>query len=91
NHSFSDGSATSSEDLESPPPPPKFRNNNPRTSSSGFDPEPLIKGAKTLNDIANSPHGKNVFENIKKREDEKQSEIAQKTAEFNQMKALHEA
>ncbi|MCI19501.1 ATPase family AAA domain-containing protein 3-B-like, partial [Trifolium medium] len=51
----------------------------------------LIKGAKTLNDIDNSPHGKNVFENIKKREDEKQSEIAQKTAEFNQMKALHEA
>jgi hypothetical protein len=32
-----------------------------------------------------------VFENIKKREDEKQSEFAEKTAQFNQMKALHEA
>ncbi|GAU44091.1 hypothetical protein TSUD_92350 [Trifolium subterraneum] len=91
NHSFSDASPTPSDDPESPPPPPKFRNNNPRTSSSGFDPEPLIKGAKTLHDIANSQHGKNVFENIKKREDEKLSEIAQKTAEFNHMKSLHEA
>ncbi|XP_045824651.1 ATPase family AAA domain-containing protein 3C-like [Trifolium pratense] len=91
NHSFSDGAATSSEDPESPPPPPKFRNNNPRDSPQGFDPEPLIKGAKILNDIANAPHGKNVYENIKKREDEKQAEIAQKTAEFNRMKALHEA
>jgi hypothetical protein len=32
-----------------------------------------------------------VFENIKKREDEKKSEMDEKTAEFNQMKALHEA
>ncbi|WJX44916.1 hypothetical protein P8452_31841 [Trifolium repens] len=91
NHSFSDVSATSSDEPESPPPPPKFRNNNPRTEAAGFDPEPLIKGAKMLNDIANSPHGKNVFENIKKREDEKKSEMDEKTAEFNQMKALHEA
>jgi hypothetical protein len=60
NHSFSDVSATSSDEPESPPPPPKFRNNNPRTEAAGFDPEPLIKGAKMLNDIANSPHGKNV-------------------------------
>lgn len=124
-HAFSD-SPPPSDDPETPPPPPKFRNNNPRTTSAGFDPEPLVKGAKTLHDIATSPHGKNVgflfpshssihtlllfylfilislsffffflllkvFENIKKREDEKQAEFAAKVAESNQIRAQHEA
>jgi len=118
-HAFSDAPPPS-DDPETPPPPPKFRNNNPRTTSAGFDPEPLVKGAKTLHDIATSPHGKNVqflfpshssihtlllffnlslflflllkvFENIKKREDEKQAEFAAKVAESNHIKAQHEA
>ncbi|XP_058730357.1 uncharacterized protein LOC131602291 [Vicia villosa] len=93
NHAFSDATSSSSpsDDPPSPPPPPKFRNNNPRTTSAGFDPEPLEKGAEIVNNVATKPHGKNVFENIKKREDAKQAEFAAKTVESNHIKAQHEA
>lgn len=40
--------------------PPKVRNNNPRTTSAGFDPEALERGAKALREINNSAHAKKV-------------------------------
>ena len=36
------------------------RNDNPRTTSSGFDPEALERGAKALKEIASSSHAKKV-------------------------------
>lgn len=61
NHAFSDATSSSpSDDPQSPPPPPKFRNNNPRTTSAGFDPEPLEEGARIVTNVATKPHGKNV-------------------------------
>lgn len=41
--------------------PPKVRNDNPRTSSAGFDPEPLERGAKMLKEISSSPNAKKVW------------------------------
>ncbi|XP_004505602.1 uncharacterized protein [Cicer arietinum] len=90
NYAYCDTSSPSPDDPESPSPPPKVRNHHPRNTSAGFDPQALERGAKILNDIAASPHGKNVFENIKKQEDTKQTELAAKVAEFNLMKAQHE-
>lgn len=40
--------------------PPKVRNDNPRTTSAGFDPEALERGAKALREINNSAHAKKV-------------------------------
>ena len=42
------------------PSAPKARNDNPRTSSSGFDPEALERGAKALREISSSSHAKKV-------------------------------
>lgn len=75
---------------DSPPPPPKVRNDHPRTSSAGFDPEALERGVKALREITSSPHGKKVFDVIKKQEETKQAELAAKVAEFKQMQAQHE-
>ncbi|KAK4256173.1 hypothetical protein QN277_009072 [Acacia crassicarpa] len=75
---------------DSPSPPPKVRNDNPRTSSAGFDPEALERGVKALREIASSPHGKKVFDVIKKQEETKLAELAAKVAEFKQMQAQHE-
>ncbi|XP_014499762.1 ATPase family AAA domain-containing protein 3-B [Vigna radiata var. radiata] len=72
------------------PAPPKVRNDHPRTTSAGFDPEALERGVKALKEISASPHGKKVFETIKKQEETKQAELAAKVAEFRQMKAQHE-
>ncbi|KAH1158286.1 hypothetical protein GYH30_030505 [Glycine max] len=72
------------------PPPPKVRNDHPRTTSAGFDPEALERGVKALREISKSPHGKKVFEVIKKQEETKQTELSAKVAEFRQMKAQHE-
>lgn len=44
-----------------PPPPPKVRNDNPRTSSAGFDPEALERGAEALRKISKSPNSKEVW------------------------------
>lgn len=80
-----------SSDADSPPPPPpKVRNDHPRTTSAGFDPEALERGVKALKEISTSPHGKKVFEVIKKQEDTKLAELAAKVAEFKQMQAQHE-
>ncbi|KAL1324586.1 hypothetical protein HN51_034766 [Arachis hypogaea] len=75
---------------EAPPPPPKVRNDHPRTTSAGFDPEALERGVKALKEISSSPHGKKVFDVIKKQEETKQAELAAKVAEFKEMKAQHE-
>nr|GEU39396.1 ATPase family AAA domain-containing protein 3-B-like [Tanacetum cinerariifolium] len=40
--------------------PERVRNNNPRTTSSGFDPEALERGAKALREIAASTEAKKV-------------------------------
>lgn len=40
--------------------PPRVRNDNPRTTSAGFDPEALERGAKALREISNSSHAKKV-------------------------------
>ncbi|KAJ6753380.1 putative ATP-ASE [Salix purpurea] len=36
------------------------RNDNPRTTSAGFDPEALERGAKALKEITSSSHAKKV-------------------------------
>ena len=44
-----------------PPAPPKVRNDNPRTTSAGFDPEALERGAKALREISSSNNAKKVW------------------------------
>lgn len=44
-----------------PSEPPKPRNDNPRTTSSGFDPEALERGAKAVERIKNSKRPNEVF------------------------------
>lgn len=44
-----------------PEPPPKVRNDNPRTTSAGFDPEALERGAKALREINSSKSAKQVW------------------------------
>ncbi|PON41482.1 ATPase, AAA-type, core [Parasponia andersonii] len=73
-----------------PPPPPKVRNDNPRTTSAGFDPEALERGAKALREITGSSQAKKVFEVIKKQEETRQSELAAKAAEFKAVQAQAE-
>lgn len=41
--------------------PSRARNDNPRTSSGGFDPEALERGAKALKEINNSSYAKKVL------------------------------
>ncbi|GAB2264956.1 hypothetical protein Dimus_000027 [Dionaea muscipula] len=67
--------------------PPKPRNDNPRTTSAGFDPEALERGAKALREIASSAHAKKVFEIIKKQEETRQAELALKVQEFKKLQA----
>ncbi|KAL5580057.1 hypothetical protein UlMin_012499 [Ulmus minor] len=71
-------------------PPPKPRNDYPRTTSAGFDPEALERGAKALREITTSPHGKKVFDVIKKQEETRQTELAAKAAEFKAIQAQSE-
>ncbi|KAI4383025.1 hypothetical protein MLD38_008907 [Melastoma candidum] len=70
--------------------PPRVRNDNPRTSSAGFDPSALERGAKVLKEITSSSHAKKIFEVLKKKEDTKVMEMATKTAEFKAMQAQAE-
>ncbi|XP_071710616.1 uncharacterized protein [Rutidosis leptorrhynchoides] len=72
------------------PPPPRARNDNPRTTSSGFDPEPLERGAAALEKIAKSKEPKKIFELMKKQEETRQAELAAKKAEFKAMQAQAE-
>ncbi|KAJ7949866.1 ATPase family AAA domain-containing protein 3 [Quillaja saponaria] len=80
-------SSSSTADNESKP---KVRNDNPRTTSAGFDPEALERGVKALKEISSSPHGKKVFEVIKKQEETKQEDLTAKVAEFKAMQAQAE-
>ncbi|KAF8096904.1 hypothetical protein N665_0299s0062 [Sinapis alba] len=70
--------------------PPRARNDNPRTSSGGFDPEALERGAKALKEINNSSYAKKVFESIKQQEETKQTEFAAKGKEYKAMQAQAE-
>ncbi|XP_057462152.1 uncharacterized protein LOC130752401 [Actinidia eriantha] len=72
------------------PEPPLVRNDNPRTTSAGFDPEALERGVKALREISSSPHGKKVFDVVKKQEETRQTELAAKAAEFKAMHAQAE-
>ncbi|GAB4826416.1 hypothetical protein Ancab_009281 [Ancistrocladus abbreviatus] len=58
--------------------PPRPWNDNPRTTSAGFDPEALERGAKALKEIISSSHAKKVFELMKKQEETMQAELALK-------------
>ncbi|XP_074320439.1 uncharacterized protein LOC141657186 [Silene latifolia] len=71
-------------------PPPKPRNDHPRTTSAGFDPEALERGAKALRNIEKSANPKKVFEVIKEQEKTRQMEQAAKVQEFKQMQAQYE-
>ncbi|KAA8533477.1 hypothetical protein F0562_031089 [Nyssa sinensis] len=70
--------------------PPRVRNDNPRTTSAGFDPEALERGAKALREISSSAHAKKVFEGMKKKEETRQTELAGKASEFKAMQAQAE-
>ncbi|KAG2239321.1 hypothetical protein Bca4012_024065 [Brassica carinata] len=76
---------------ESDAPPPRIRNDNPRTTSAGFDPEALERGAKTVEGINNSAHAKKVFERIKTQEETRQAEFTAKAQEFKALQAQAEA
>ncbi|KAA0042413.1 hypothetical protein IC582_025404 [Cucumis melo] len=81
----------SSSPASSPEPSaPKPRNDNPRTSSSGFDPEALERGAKALREITSSSHAKKAFEVMKKQEETRQVELQARAAEFKAMQAQAE-
>ncbi|EPS59773.1 hypothetical protein M569_15031 [Genlisea aurea] len=71
--------------------PSRVRNDNPRTTSAGFDPVALERGAKALKEITGSSHAKKVFEVIKKQEETRQQELNAKAAEFKAMQAHAEA
>ncbi|KAL6122942.1 hypothetical protein ACLB2K_075466 [Fragaria x ananassa] len=74
-----------------PPPPPKPRNDYPRTTSAGFDPDPLERGAKYAKEISNSKDAKKIFEVLKKQEETRQVELSAKEAEFKAMQAQAES
>ncbi|PIN23506.1 AAA+-type ATPase [Handroanthus impetiginosus] len=68
----------------------RVRNDNPRTTSAGFDPEALERGAKALREISSSSQAKKVFELMKKQEETRQQELASKAAEFKALQAQAE-
>ncbi|XP_051136818.1 uncharacterized protein LOC127255359 isoform X1 [Andrographis paniculata] len=72
------------------PEAPRVRNDNPRTTSAGFDPEALERGAKALREINSSSHAKKVFEVMKKQEETRQQELAAKATEFKALQAQAE-
>ncbi|CAN4089385.1 unnamed protein product [Withania somnifera] len=69
---------------------PKVRNDNPRTTSAGFDPEALERGAKALREINSSKSAKQVFDVIKKQEETRQGELSAKMQEFKALQAQAE-
>ncbi|KAK9075282.1 hypothetical protein SSX86_003605 [Deinandra increscens subsp. villosa] len=72
------------------PEPARVRNDNPRTTSAGFDPEALERGAKAVKKIAASKEAKKVFELMKKQEETRQAELSTKMAEFKAIQAQAE-
>ncbi|XP_076904510.1 uncharacterized protein LOC143559983 [Bidens hawaiensis] len=75
---------------EQPPAAARVRNDNPRTTSAGFDPEALERGAAAVKKIAASKDAKKVFELMRKQEETRQAELATKMAEFKAMQAQSE-
>ncbi|KAL3628484.1 hypothetical protein CASFOL_027530 [Castilleja foliolosa] len=71
-------------------PQAQTRNDNPRTTSAGFDPVALERGAKALKEITNSSYAKKVFEIMKKQEETRQLELASKAAEYKALRARAE-
>ncbi|KAL3630804.1 hypothetical protein CASFOL_023788 [Castilleja foliolosa] len=71
-------------------PQAQTRNDNPRTTSAGFDPVALERGAKALKEITNSSYAKKVFEIMKKQEETRQLELASKAAEYKALRAQAE-
>ncbi|XP_075495518.1 uncharacterized protein LOC142532877 [Primulina tabacum] len=69
---------------------PRVRNDNPRTTSAGFDPEALERGAKALREFNSSPHAKKAFEVMKKQEETRQQELNVKATEFKALQAQAE-
>ncbi|XP_073315230.1 uncharacterized protein [Primulina huaijiensis] len=69
---------------------PRIRNDNPRTTSAGFDPEALERGAKALREFNSSPHAKKAFEVMKKQEETRQQELNVKATEFKALQAQAE-
>lgn len=59
----SESSTSSQASAANAEPPPRVRNDNPRTTSAGFDPEALERGAKALREINDSSHAKKVSTN----------------------------
>lgn len=72
------------------PETPKVRNDNPRTTSAGFDPVALERGAKALREINSSKSAKQVFDVIKKQEETRQVELSAKMQEFKALQAQAE-
>ncbi|CAL9100779.1 unnamed protein product [Musa textilis] len=52
------------------------------TSSGGFDPEALERGAKALREINSSPHAKQVFELMRKQEETRLAEVAAEKTQY---------
>ncbi|RZR71033.1 hypothetical protein BHM03_00002945 [Ensete ventricosum] len=52
------------------------------TSSGGFDPEALERGAKALREINSSPHSKQVFELMRKQEETRLAEVAAEKTQY---------
>ncbi|KAG5533987.1 hypothetical protein RHGRI_027993 [Rhododendron griersonianum] len=86
----SESSTSSQASATNAEPPPRVRNDNPRTTSAGFDPEALERGAKALREINDSSHAKKVFEVMKKQEETRQTELVAKGAEFKALQAQAE-
>ncbi|KAJ4967246.1 hypothetical protein NE237_019095 [Protea cynaroides] len=53
-----------------------------KTSSSGFDPESLERGAKALREINSSPYAKQVFEVMRMQEENRLAELAVEQGQF---------
>ncbi|KAH6830436.1 P-loop containing nucleoside triphosphate hydrolases superfamily protein [Perilla frutescens var. hirtella] len=94
---FSNSSPAADEgapELDKPPEdkPQRVRNDNPhpRTTSAGFDPEALERGAKALREITTSSNAKKVFEVMKKQEETRLQELSSKVMEFKAMQAQAE-
>ncbi|XP_077244345.1 AAA-type ATPase family protein [Tasmannia lanceolata] len=75
--------------FSSPPPKEdaKPTAQEPRGGSSGFDPESLERGAKALREINSSSYSKQVFEVMRKQEENRLAELDAEKAEFQVIQA----
>ncbi|KAJ8755574.1 hypothetical protein K2173_022153 [Erythroxylum novogranatense] len=82
--------STLAETTTDSPAPKAVRNDNPRTTSAGFDPTALERGAEALKEITSSSHAKKLFEVLKTQEATRQAELVARAAEFKAMQAQAE-